>query len=258
MIYRFVFGENRLKELDDVYNAPGMLTYGEVDCLYRLGQINHCRGVVVEIGSWKGKSTIALARGAAKVHHEKIYAIDPHAVQPEEGYLEDTKAEFFGNIKRAGVEDRVVPMIMTSEEAARGWNKPIRLLWIDGDHRYEPAKLDFMLWEPHLVEGGILAMHDTIRKKGPKRVLWEYVFRSGRFQEIAIIDNITAVRKVSRASLLGRLRNYFTLALRGLYIAARKSGVPYSKPAGRWLLRKLTAQGWMPVLLLALSASIAR
>jgi hypothetical protein len=84
---------------------------------------------------------------------------------------------------------------MTSEAAAQGWDKPIRLLWIDGDHRYEPAKLDFTLWEPFLVEAGILAMHDTIRKNGPKRVLWENVFRSGRFQEIAIVDNITAVRQ---------------------------------------------------------------
>jgi len=248
----------QLKELQDVYDAPGMLTYGEVDCLYRLGQINHCQGVIVEIGSWKGKSTIALARGAAKVHNEKIYAIDPHAVQPEEGYFEDTRADFLANIKKAGVEDRVVPMIMTSEEAARGWNQPIRLLWIDGDHRYEPTKLDFTLWVPHLVEGGILAMHDTIRKKGPKRVLWENVFRSGRFQEIAIVDNITAVRKVRRASLIGRLRNYLTLAFRAIYIAARKSSLPYSKPAGRWLLRKLTTQAWMPLLVLAFSSSIAR
>lgn len=247
-----------MPELRDVYDAPGMLTYSEVDCLYRLGQINHCKGVIVEIGSWKGKSTIALARGAAAVHNEKIYAIDPHAVQPEEGYLEDTKAEFLANIKNAGVEDRVVPMIMTSEEASRGWNQPIRLLWIDGDHRYEPAKLDFTLWEPHLVEGGILAMHDTIRKQGPKRVLWEYVFRSGRFQEIAIVDNITAVRKVQHASLPGKVRNYLTLTARGLYIAARKSSLPYAKPAGRWLLRKLTTQAWMPLLLFALAANIAR
>jgi hypothetical protein len=67
----------------------------------------------------------------------------------------------------------IVPLIMTSEEAVRGWNKPIRLLWIDGDHRYEPMKLDFKLWEPHVVEGGIIARHDTIRKRGPKQVLWE-------------------------------------------------------------------------------------
>jgi hypothetical protein len=43
-------------------------------------------------------------------------------------------------------------------------------------------------------------MHDTIRKAGPKRVLWEKIFLSGRFQEIAIIDNITAVRKVKKDS----------------------------------------------------------
>jgi len=89
-------------------------------------------------------------------------------------------------------------------------------------------------------------MHDPIRKQGPKTVLWEYVFRSGRFQEIAIVDNITAVRKVRRASTLAVLRNYVTLGLRALYIAARKSSVPYSKEIGRKVLRRLTAQTWLP------------
>jgi predicted O-methyltransferase YrrM len=247
-----------VKELEDVYKLPGMLTIGEVDCLYRLGQFDQREGVIVEIGSWKGKSTIALARGAAKVHSEKIYAIDPHRVLPEEGYFEDTEAAFLANIKQAGVEDQVVPLVMTSEEAARGWNKPIRLLWIDGDHRYEPAKLDFMLWEPHLVEGGILAMHDTIRKKGPKRVLWEQVFRSDRFQEITIADNITAVRKVKKATIGAKVRKSVTLALRALYIAARKSSVPNSKTLGRKFLRKATAQTWMPLLFVAFAISIAR
>ena len=247
-----------MKELEDVYPLPGMLTYAEVDCLFKLGQFDQRDGVIVEIGSWKGKSTVALARGAARSHGEKIYAIDPHCVLPEEGYLEDTKAEFLANIRQAGIESRVVPLIMTSKDAARGWNKPIRLLWIDGDHRYEPTKLDFSLWEPHLVDGGILALHDTIRKKGPKRVLWEYVFRSGRFQEIAIVDNITAVRKVKRASLLARLRNYVTLGLRAIYIAARKSRVPSSKEIGRRVLQRLTAQTWLPAILLVFSANIAR
>jgi hypothetical protein len=247
-----------VKQLEDVYPLPGMLTYAEVDCLYRLGQFNQRDGAIVEIGSWKGKSTIALALGAAKVHQEKIYAIDPHKILPEENYFENTEAELFANIKQAGIDGQVVPLIMTSEEAARSWNKPVRLLWIDGDHRYEPTKLDFTLWEPHLVEGGILAMHDTIRKKGPKRVLWEYIFRSGRFQEIAIVDNIIAFRKVKRASLLARLRNYLTIGLRAVYIAARKSSLPHSKELGRKLLSRLTAQTWLPTLLLVFSANIAR
>jgi len=247
-----------VKELDDVYHLPGMLTPDEVDCLFQLGQFNQRQGVIVEIGSWKGKSTVALARGSAKKTREKIYAIDPHSILPEERYFEDTKSEFLANIARAGVKDSVVPMIMTSEEAAKSWNQPIRLLWIDGDHRYEAAKLDFTLWEPFLVEGGILAMHDTIRKRGPKRVLWENVFRSGRFQEIAIIDNITAVRKVTRASVPARLRKYQTLALRALYIASRKSRLPHSKILGRELLRRYTRQTWLPLILFFFSANIAR
>jgi predicted O-methyltransferase YrrM len=242
-----------VKALEEVYTLPGMLTYDEVDCLYRLGQMNHCNGVIVEIGSWQGKSTIALALGAAKAHREKIYAIDPHAVQPEEGYLEDTGATFVANIKRASVDGQVIPMIMTSKEAARDWRQPIRLLWIDGDHRYESVKQDFLLWEPFVVDGGIIAMHDTIRKKGPKRVLWEHIFRSGRFQEIAIVDNITAARKVRKTSLLAMLRKWLTIAVRGIYIAARKSRFPGSKPVGRLLLKKWTSQVWLPLSLLLCS-----
>jgi hypothetical protein len=75
------------------------------------------------------------------------------------------------------------------------------------------------------------------------------VFRSGRFQEIAIVDNITAVRKVRRASLPARTRNYETLALRALYIAARKSGVSHSKDIGRQLLKRWTRQTWLPAAL---------
>jgi MMP 1-O-methyltransferase len=247
-----------VKALDDVYNAPGMLTQEEVDCLFRLGQVNHCDGVIVEIGSWKGKSTIALARGAAEAHREKVYAVDPHAVQPEEGYLEDTRAEFFANLKQAGMDGQVVPMIMTSEAAARSWDKPIRLLWIDGDHRYEAVNLDFVLWEPFVANGGIIAMHDTIRKKGPKKVLWKNIFRSNRFQEIAIVDNITAAKKVRKASLRAQTKKWLTILLRGVYIGARKSRLPHSKRIGRSLLKKLTSQAWLPGTLVIFACSMVR
>jgi MMP 1-O-methyltransferase len=235
-----------VKELEAVYTLAGMLTFDEVDCLYNLGQSNQGAGVIVEIGSWQGKSTIALALGAAKAHREKIYAIDPHAVQPEEGYLEDTRSAFVTNIKQARVDGQVIPMVMTSKEAAREWRQPIRLLWIDGDHRYESVKQDFLLWEPFVVNGGIIAMHDTIRKQGPKKVLWENVFRSWRFQEIAIVDNITAARKVRKASLLALLRKGLTIVLRGIYIGARKGRFPYAKPVGRLLLKKWTSQISLP------------
>lgn len=219
-----------------------MLSQNEGEYLYHLAQLNPAKGVIVEIGSWKGKSTICLALGSMAVSGEKVYAVDPHKPLAEEGYTEDTEAQFRENIRNAGVESHVVPMVMASEEAAKGWIEPIRLLWIDGDHRYEQVKLDFHLWEPHVIESGIVAMHDTIRKKGPKRVLWESIFRSDRFQKISIVDNITAATKVKRISLWGTFIKWLTVGCRAFYIAARKMRLPYSKPAGRWTLRKLTTR----------------
>lgn len=229
-----------MKAPEEIFKVPGMLTPAEGGFLYQLAQLESRNGVIVEIGSWKGKSTILLASGSMKVGGEKVFAIDPHKPLAEEGYVEDTEAEFRKNIMAAGVQDHVVPMVMTSEEAAKGWSKPIRLLWIDGDHRYEQVKRDFLLWSPHVVEGGIIAMHDTIRKKGPKRVLWEDIFRCNRFQKISIVDNITAARKVKKNSLWGSLIKWLTIVFRALYIAARKIGVPGAKPVGRWALKRLT------------------
>ncbi len=75
----------------------------------------------------------------------KVYAVDPHRILAAEGYFEDTKAEFLSNLKKAGVDSHVVPMLVDSEEAAKGWDKPICLLWIDGDHRYDQVRKDFLL-----------------------------------------------------------------------------------------------------------------
>jgi len=230
-----------VKELQNILKVPGMPTQNEVEYLYRLGQSNPGKGVILEIGSWKGKSTICLARGSMIANGEKVYAVDPHKPLADEGYVEDTEAEFLANIREAGVETHVVPLVMTSEEAAKKWHQPIRLLWIDRDHRYEQVRKDFLLWEPHVIDGGIIAMHDTIRKRGPKRVLWEIVFPSNRFQRISIVDNLTAVRKVKRVSLRGRLAKWLIIGCRGLYIAARKVRLPYAKPSGRWVLKKLTS-----------------
>lgn len=228
------------EHFDDILRLSGMLTTDEVECLYRMAQSSPGKGVILEIGSWKGKSTVALARGSISVAGEKVYAVDPHRPLAEEGYLEDTEAEFRNNIKEAQVEHHIVPMIMTSEQAAKGWNQPIRLLWIDGDHRYEQVRLDFFLWERHVIDGGIIAMHDTIRKSGPKRVLWENIFRSDRFERISIVDNITAATKVAKTSLPAKLTKWSIIGCRGLYIGARKLNIPGAKPAGRWVLRRLT------------------
>src|SRR5688500_180349 len=57
----------------------GWLTADEGDLLFRLARNVTARmGVIVEIGSWKGKSTIFLARGSLAGSRVRVYAVDPH------------------------------------------------------------------------------------------------------------------------------------------------------------------------------------
>lgn len=98
-----------MKHIPPILHVPGMLSQNEGEYLYHLAQLNPAKGVIVEIGSWKGKSTICLALGSMAVSGEKVYAVDPHKPLAEEGYTEDTEAQFRENIRNAGVESHVVP-----------------------------------------------------------------------------------------------------------------------------------------------------
>jgi len=208
----------------------GWLSYHEGLYLYALAAAGPGKGEIVEIGSWKGKSTVILAQGSKRGNREKVHAIDPHqggSDQEAYGYKNvNSEMEFWSNLEREQVTDYVIPLVMKSEEAVTGWSKPIRLLWIDGDHSYEAIKKDFLLWEPFVVPGGIIALHDTYAWEGPKKVVEEIILPSPRFMVIGLVDSITAVKKVSRFAPLSLLRNHCLLFFRHLYNLGRQHVLP--------------------------------
>src|SRR6266851_2071796 len=90
--------------------------------------------------------------------------------------------EFQENVRRAGVVDAVDCRRAFSYEVARDWTRPLRLLWIDGDHVYESVKQDLALFRRHLAPGAIVAMHDVLGTwPGPLRVFVEDVLESDDF-----------------------------------------------------------------------------
>ncbi|HET7721599.1 MAG TPA: class I SAM-dependent methyltransferase, partial [Acidimicrobiales bacterium] len=145
--------------------VDGWLSRREGEALYELARA--CRaghGVIVEIGSWKGKSTIWLGNGSKAGQSVPIYAVDPHIGFPDvpETYgVIKTFEEFKRNIEAAGVDDVVTPLVMTSEEAAAGFTEPVALLFVDGVHQYEYVKSDFEYWFPKVRDGGVMVFHDT-------------------------------------------------------------------------------------------------
>jgi predicted O-methyltransferase YrrM len=180
------------------------------------------RGTIVEIGSYKGKSTVMLGVVAKHYHLGPVVSVDPHNFNSSE--LRDQRinpdsssfSEFLSNIRNAGVSDSVEVHRAYSNDVFPTWNRQIRLLWIDGDHSYKGAKTDFDGFIEFVVAGGVVAFHDALHEfAGPIRVFVEDVLRSNQFGASGFVQSIawSQVRpedgvsfEAQRASL-GRLAN---------------------------------------------------
>lgn len=224
--------ENVRQIVKDIINGiEGFLTENEGVFLYNMAK--NCQGkreVIVEVGSWKGKSTVCLGKGSKAGNKIKIYAIDPHkdtSTQKLYG-IASSYEEFKNNIQSAGVDDIIFPIIKTSQDVAQILNEPIEFLFIDGEHDYEMVRLDFELWYPKVIYGGLIAFHDYYFS-GPRKVIEKYIlFGSKHFKDIRIVDSIFLVRKVEKNSIKVRIINiflFFIYKCRDLYYT-----LPFSKP----------------------------
>lgn len=219
--------EEDIKELTS--NVDGWLSDKEGVVLYELAKNCTGKGVIVEIGSWKGKSTIWLGKGSITSNRVKIYSIDPHTGSSEHNLWYGkvwTFEEFKKNIKSAAIEDLVIPIVKTSEDAAKNFNEPVELIFIDAAHEYEFVKLDFELWFPKVIDGGIMAFHDIIEGSGPKKVVEKIVIKSKNFRNVKIIDTILFAQKVQQNTLIDRIKNRCVYLLKNIYDFAGKMPKP--------------------------------
>ena len=181
--------------MTEMESVEGYLAPNEMRFLALLAACPTADGEILEIGSFKGKSTIILAKAAALADNSVVNAVDPMTApcetDPTLGNQESSLADFKRNVATAGVKDRVRLHQMFSHELAREWKKPLRLLWIDGDHTYAGTKLDFDGFAPHLAEKAIVAIHDTLREfEGGARVYLERVLRSPNFGACGFCSSI--------------------------------------------------------------------
>ena len=135
---------------------------------------------IIEVGSYKGSSAIAMATGLSI--GAKLYSIDIYIGL--ENKPEDTYQIFLQNIQRHNFNDIIVPFIGTSKEFVEHYNIRAGLIFIDGSHLYEDVKKDFDLLFPMLVKNGFLIMHD-IHWDGPGRVFKE---NNDKFSESYKVD----------------------------------------------------------------------
>lgn len=224
---------NKLKHF--IKNVHGWLWEKEGKLLYNLARNCKGKGVIVEIGSWMGKSTICLGMGSKTGNKTRIFAIDPHVGSNEEKHRQilgvggSTFSEFEKNIKNAGLTDLVVPIIKTSEDAAKIWRgEKIELLWIDGAHESDLVELDYKLWEQYLIEGGVIAFHDT-DNPAVKRIVEKYVFKGDKFRHIGCVYTITFAQKSQKITLKDKINNKIMLTLKDIEYYMNHLSIPGAK-----------------------------
>jgi predicted O-methyltransferase YrrM len=193
--------------------VPGFLSQLDAFFLYQTARTlkGTSRGVdhpqaaaVVEIGSHKGRSAVAIGLGLKANPHLKLrlVCIEPFFDSQRDKNL---KAEFLSSISRAGLQNDVVCMAEYSENAVKKWNpaEGIAMLWIDGNHEFEFVRDDFLCWSRYLVPGGIVIFHDWYLL-GVKKAVDEYIFSEKGYVDIAAVDySLISARKVDRTPSWG-------------------------------------------------------
>jgi len=198
----------------DIDCIKGFLTADEGAALYRFAAQASGTGPVLEIGSYCGKSTIYLGL-ACRATNSTVFALDHHRGSEEhqqgeffhdpdlydnaEGVM-DSFREFRRNISRAGLDEVVVPVVAGSEAAARHWQTPLAMVFIDGGHSLDAALTDYRCWTPHLRRGGILAVHDLFEDahKGGQApyAVYRMALASGLFEELDRVDSLGVLRRL--------------------------------------------------------------
>ncbi|HKF50793.1 MAG TPA: class I SAM-dependent methyltransferase [Candidatus Acidoferrales bacterium] len=175
-----------------IASIEGWLTPNQEKWLFETAHSLPDRANIVEIGSFKGRSTCCLASGCRRTR-KRVFAIDSFG---KDGYFghHDFLEEFSQNMKRCHLAKYVHPIAGLSSEVAKTWAKPIHMLFIDGSHEYADVLADFEGFFPHVVTGGIVALHDVSDHwPGPLRLWHDNV--KHRLNEVGYCDSLAYGRK---------------------------------------------------------------
>jgi len=161
-------------ELKAILKIPGWLSESEARVLqkYTIEQQEISKSDLLEIGSWKGLSSIVIAsllsedrrlwmidhfRGSYEHQQGQKFYTPPKYTRRDKLWI---YPELLENIIKYNVQDKVIVLPLSSEKAAKVVDEKFSFIFIDGDHLYEGVSRDCNLWLPHLEKNGVIIFHD--------------------------------------------------------------------------------------------------
>jgi len=172
------------------------------------------RGPVLEVGTYCGKSAVYLGT-ACREKGGVLFAVDHHRGSEENqpgwehhdpetwdaavGAM-DTLPFLRRTLHGAGLEETVIPIVGQSATVAANWKTPLAMLFIDGGHSREMAFTDFNGWSPHVMKGGLMAIHDVFPNPEdggrPPYEIYRAALESGNFKEERAVKSLRFLRRL--------------------------------------------------------------
>jgi predicted O-methyltransferase YrrM len=207
---------------------PGILHPLEGFTLFLLSMTAPTDNMIVEVGSYLGRSTTYMALGSLISGKKGVYAVDMfpkcsdwylgkdgyYHIKGSDYYLEERiykdRARFFYSdnyyqstldifrdiIVKIGLGDFIEPYKGSSADFVEQIRAPLRMVFIDGDHTYEGVIKDIVSLADMLTENGFLCFHDYSSSfPGVVRAVDEYVINSESYGDIYQVKDLLIARK---------------------------------------------------------------
>jgi predicted O-methyltransferase YrrM len=163
--------------MTDLATLDGWLATVEGERLTALASTVPAGQVIVELGSYRGKSSCYLAAGSHAGNHVPVYCVDLwelggqwetdverrpggalHHDDPAHHEAFRVNTEPFRDVIREVQADSLSAARVVNRRCWWWWQ--VGLLFIDADHRYEATKANLNAWTPHMAPGGWVVIHD--------------------------------------------------------------------------------------------------
>ncbi len=189
--------------LASVADIEGWMSDGQARLLHDRAAELGAGTQIVEIGSFRGRSMIVLASTAGD--DVRITAIDPHLgsdrgpqeIEADEALGDDDYSVFHRNLTAAGVDERVTHVRKLSDAALGDVEGEIDLLYIDGAHRFAPARADIVDWGDRVSGGGTMLIHDSFSSIGVTLALLTTTFAGGRWKYVGRSRSMAEYQRVN-------------------------------------------------------------
>lgn len=198
--------------IDQILNNTykGVIDNQQCLTLYNIAKTLPKNCFIVEIGSYRGRSTCSLAAGSLEGNNNQVIAIDlwDKNLKTNESQYNCRGLNFKNSINfdiflehvnKFNLNHLITFYKDSSYNISQMWNSNnvIGFLFIDGDHSYQGIKQDFENFEKFIINHGYIGFHDYNNKDFPEVRLFidELLENNKQINLYKVVSNLCICKK---------------------------------------------------------------